>query len=496
MNILDAMNNDELFGPHFEGESWAAWKAFLRILFGLPVPAEDLAVVEKCLGGLHFQKGRPFTEAWLVCGRRSGKSAVLGLIAAYAAVLVDWSGRLRAGETPVVLCLAADRRQAGIIFGYVRELLAATPATSALIENVTKETITLSNGVLIEVGTADFRKVRGRTIAVALLDEISFWKSEETTNPDKEVLRALRPALASLAPNSLLLAASSPFGRQGALYDVFREHHGRQSDTLVWRAETMTMNPSLDAALIERDMQADPEAARAEWFAEFRDAVSGFISGAVLDDCIVEGSTRLPREEGVKYVCFVDPSGGGTAATADSFTGAVAHLDKGRDVAVLDAILEIKPPVVPSQAVLQVDRLAREYGLGVVHGDNYAAEWVREEFRKVGAEYQRTKKRATDLYLELLPMLNSARVELLDNATMRRQFLSLQRSVRPGGLEKVDHPRGQHDDIANAVAGALVLAAGDVQDDLLPGAIQCYSDPRGYNLPGEYSRGATVAPPV
>ena len=39
-------------------------------------------------------------------------------------------------------------------------------------------------GSSIEVHTASFRTVRGYTVCAALLDEIAFWRSEESANPD------------------------------------------------------------------------------------------------------------------------------------------------------------------------------------------------------------------------------------------------------------------------------------------------------------------------
>jgi hypothetical protein len=41
---------------------------------------------------------------------------------------------------------------------------------------------------------------------------------------------------------------------------------------------------------------------------------------------------------------------------------------------------------------------------------------------------------------------------------MKRQFLGLERRATRGGRDTVDHPRGGHDDVSNAVAGALVHA--------------------------------------
>jgi hypothetical protein len=37
VTLLEALNDDHLFKPHFAGASWHAWKAFLAALFGLPL---------------------------------------------------------------------------------------------------------------------------------------------------------------------------------------------------------------------------------------------------------------------------------------------------------------------------------------------------------------------------------------------------------------------------------------------------------------------------
>jgi hypothetical protein len=54
-------------------------------------------------------------------------------------------------------------------------------------------------------------------------------------------------------------------------------------------------------------------------------------------------------------------------------------------------------------------------------------------------------------------MLNSKRVELLELAAITGQLCSLERQTGRG-RDIIDHPVGGHDDIINAVAGALVAA--------------------------------------
>ena len=46
--------------------------------------------------------------------------------------------------------------------------------------------------------------------------------------------------------------------------------------------------------------------------------------------------------------------------------------------------------------------------------------------------------------------INSKAVGLLDHPRLVTQLTSLERTTVRGGRDKVDHPRGLHDDVANA----------------------------------------------
>src|SRR5262249_5878165 len=61
----------------------------------------------------------------------------------------------------------------------------------------------------------------------------------------------------------------------------------------------------------------------------------------------------------------------------------------------------------------------------------------------------------SDLYRDLLPILNGGRAQLLDHKNLVAQLCSLERRVARGGRDSIDHPPRQHDDAANAVAGLL-----------------------------------------
>ena len=64
--------------------------------------------------------------------------------------------------------------------------------------------------------------------------------------------------------------------------------------------------------------------------------------------------------------------------------------------------------------VEQFVQVLEEYRIRGVVGDRYAGEWPRERFRAHGIAYQPAEKTKGQIYAELLPLLNSGALELLD----------------------------------------------------------------------------------
>jgi hypothetical protein len=126
---------------------------------------------------------------------------------------------------------------------------------------------------------------------------------------------------------------------------------------------------------------------------------------------------------------------------------------------VLDAVREVRPPFSPNDVVVDFAELLQRYGLMSVEGDRYGAAWVQERFRMHGITYEPSEKTKSDIYRELMPLMNSGEVALLDLPRLSAQLCALERRTARGGRDSVDHPPGGHDDVANAAAGALVKAA-------------------------------------
>src|SRR5262249_22390148 len=167
------------------------------------------------------------------------------------------------------------------------------------------------------------------------------------------------------------------------------------------------------------------------------------------------------------------PSGGAN----ESFTLAIAHRE-GKS-AVLDVVREHRPPFSPENVVVGFCKLLSDYRVTSVTGDRYSGEWVVEQFRKNGVLYQPSEKTKSELYADVLPLINSRPAALLDIPVLHRQLTGLERRTARSGKDSIDHAAGGRDDVANAVAGCLVLAE------------KACGDPKFYR-PIEYPRRGVV----
>ena len=129
--------------------------------------------------------------------------------------------------------------------------------------------------------------------------------------------------------------------------------------------------------------------------------------------------------------------------------------------------LEIRAPFDPEAAVGEFAATLRRYGVDRVVGDRYGGEWPRQRFREHGIAYEPSARPKSDLYLGLLPLLTTGRVELLDMPRLTAQLVNLERRTARSGKDSVDHILGGHDDIANSVAGVLVSLDLDRRPSLI-----------------------------
>ena len=193
-------------------------------------------------------------------------------------------------------------------------------------------------------------------------------------NPDQEIFKALRPGLATI-PGSVLLNASSPYRKAGVLWSAFTKHFGRDdARTLVWRGPTASMNASIDPAIIAEAYADDEGSARAEYGAEFRSDIAEFVSRDVVEACTEFGLHERPPSHAVQgaYTAFIDAAGG---SGLDSMTLGIAHLEDS--IAVLDVVMERKPPFSPDEACADFALTLKAYGISHATSDRFGGDWGR-----------------------------------------------------------------------------------------------------------------------
>jgi len=389
INIIEAWESEELFRPAFEPiENWNAWRVPLKLMDGVPLSSkEEIKHFEKCTRR-KYVKGLDFDEGWFICARRTGKSRIASVLAVHSALFGEWQKHLAPGEYAHIYIIAVDRRQARGVLEYCRGLLSYFPD---VIEQELSWEIILKTRVIISVQTASFKTSRGRSVAMLIMDEVAFLQDENSANPANEILTAVLP---SLLEGGKVIGLSSPFGKFGLLYELYKQHFGKSgSDVLIWQADAKTMRPNYSKERLDRMKKRDPVAFKSEYLAQFRDDLETYLSELDIEAVTAKGRLMIPPVSGNRYFCFVDPSGGKN----DSFTFAVGHVEGNK--AIVDRMQEYRAPFNPSEVVSQICPIIKTYKIYEVVGDRFAGNWCSGSFEENGIRYKVSKLSKDEIFL-------------------------------------------------------------------------------------------------
>jgi hypothetical protein len=396
-----------------------------------------------------------------LCGRakKNWKTADLALAAIYR--FLAWPSA--AGNDAFLI--ANDEDQAGDDLALVKKLFAANPALDRRVNILAKEIVRLDGrGVLRILPARDIAGAHGKTYIFLGFDEIHGYRSHD-------LFEALAP---DPTRNDTLIWITSYAGIRHApgipLYDFMQSGKSGADPRMYfsWYGADYTTDAGLADATPEQ--RANPSMASwgnsgyldqqrrrlpAHKFRRLHLNLPGAPDGAAFDGdkvmaAIVPGRKRVAPEPGVRYFAFVDMSGG----SSDDAVLGIAHFDDNQKLAVLDSLVSQtgRAPFNPRHAVTKFCAELREYSLREVTGDAYAGQTFKADFEDNGISYLPANLPKSDIYDAFEPRLNAGEVELLDHAKMQEQLLTLVwRGV------KIDHLPGDHDDWANACAGALYL---------------------------------------
>ena len=310
LTVVEALHDRRLLGglaTFRDLRSWGRWLVFYKAVYGRPLDREERAIYEH---HTHRSTYTPpaggFPESAAIVGRQSGKSRIAGVTISCEGL----SAPPQADSDVYSLAVAQDHRGATrTLLRYARGPFEQLPSLKPLVAHRTTDTLTLTSGMVIASYPCRPAALRGLRARVAVADELAFFRNTEGNPVDTEMLRALRPTLATTGGKLIIL--SSPYGQSGALWQVHRAHFGREdSTTLVWPGSAPEMNPTLPADYLARMEQDDPEAYRSEVLGEFRAGLTQLFTPEAIDACVERGVRERPKADPGTYVAFCDPSSG------------------------------------------------------------------------------------------------------------------------------------------------------------------------------------------
>lgn len=419
-------------------------------------------------------------------GKKNFKSADLVLAALYC---LDIRESVQGNDCFI---LANDEDQAGDDLELAKKLVAINPDLSDALEVLQKEIRRRDGkGALQILPARDAVGAHGKTALFVGFDEIHGYKNYD-------LIEALAPDPTRADALTWITSYDTIFNTPGIPLFDFKAIGKAGTDPRMlfsWYSGDHCTDP--DFVDLEPELRANPSIA--SWpegrayltqqrrrlpthkFRRLHLNLPGAPNGAFLDqgavlDAIVTGRKALPPRPGARYAAFVDMSGG----SSDDATLSISH--KQDNLAVIDLVIKQDgaPPFNPRNAIRKFVNVLNEYGISQVTGDNYAGETFKRDFEDAHIRYRPSPLSKTELYEAFEPRLNAGEIELPDIPKLQEQLLTL---VVKGS--RIDHQPGDHDDWANAVAGAVWCATGGRRQLVISDAALAAS-----RVPSRYGRAA------
>jgi hypothetical protein len=457
-NHIEYCTDPQLLGLNLS----PAQETLNRALYGLPLNNEQLEIYSLCTNRSLYH-AYDYAEAAILGGARSGKDSRIACPAVSdEAAFGDHDKKLARGERATIALVAPGREQTAIAFNYLKSHFTDSKLLSSMLaEEPTEGKISLTNRVDIRCFPCTKSSLRGWSIPAAVMDEVAFFRLEDSIESDAEIQASIRRGMIGFA-RTKLVKISTPYMRSGVLYEDFKNHFGKDSpDLLCWRAPSTLMNPSLKQSRLEREQRLDPQRFAREYLAEFAEDLDQFIPAHWVESAVVPGRRELPPVPGAIYVAGADTSGLGGGGNPDAFTLSIVH-SQGEKV-IQDVCRGWKKSRSNSLdlagIVGEIARTVKAYGISAVTGDRYGAQWVVEAFAKEGVVYRQTDQDKSYFYTAVEPLFAQGRIELLDHPQLARELRMLERRPLPGGKIRIDHPRSAHDDYSNSLAIAAAIAS-------------------------------------
>ena len=259
------------------------------------------------------------------------------------------------------------------------------------------------------------------------------------------------------------------------MWNVYQEHFGKNliedEETVFLKGPSLLMNPTLKKATVQKAYDRDPVVASSEFGASFRESIGGYVNSTTLKKVTVKDRKELHYNSFSKYIAAADLSAG-VSENSDDASAVIGYVKKSLigapDKLIICKYLHYNAPFNPDYVIKKMSELLREFKIKRIHADNYASQFQSRLWGKNRIKHIPIKRNKTEIYADLLGMISSGSIELLDDPELLTQAMNLQRKTVGGGREIIDHISGADDALINSIG---ILASISLRPVFKVGAV-------------------------
>lgn len=450
-------------------------------------------------------------EIVFVIGRRGSKTTVTSIISAYMVYLLllmedphSFFGVAHSEPIGIALCAnsseGADRQLRNLIqlmhpCKFFQPYIYGTLGgkywlRTPIFKEKEEEGVTTSAGNILIEAYAASPSVRGASNIIVIMDEYGHFNDSDVVAKkkplDAKLYEALTPSVAGFSDDEgkaygKSFVMSSPNGKKGELYKMFKEGKQNKDIYLVLNMPSHWVNNSIAPKRLRNAYNKSELSYRQEYLGEFVDNINGWINNPAKVRAMVNKLWTNSIDNGdkkKKYYLGID-----LAMSGDGFGLCVSHREPKRPIGeyeedtyhyllhqgecyVID-YMEVHTPaegeVLDHEFIIET--IKKIYGkFNIIKGiyDQWAGQVFTQLFTK--ARIPRLEMRSStqavnsETAKQFRQLLMEGKIMAPDYEPLITELLNLQETTSRNGYVKVEALSGGHDDLFDAVSRAIYLS--------------------------------------
>lgn len=430
-----------------------------------------------------------FSELQLVCGRKGGKTTLVGDVASFKVYRLlqmedihKFFGILPDETIDIVVVATGEKQALGVTMRKIRAVLYSSWYLPDYIVKDNLSNIIFEENIVVNCITASPKAGRGFNSVMNIYDEQAHFDKRA----GEELWEALQPNLTPFGIYGETATISTPMGKDGIFWENFQTgepchvlqpqpEHGKEDWRATFQYPTWKMNPhpkfAYDSPKLTRERNKNPAVFEREYGAMFAEVKSAAISAHNIMACAIgrmmDIRKRKPFWKKLEFKITLDP-----ATTGREYALAMGHLRKKKNEVVIDYLKTWKATWKAGQKIpiniLEVEDLVKylcdNFNVIDIGIDQFqsAETVIRLKEEELPIRLTRfTTKYNFQIYDALIGRINLARIIYPKYAPLINQLMFLQEK-KVGRTWKYEAAKGHLDDLADVVANLTYMLTHDI----------------------------------